>query len=270
LRENGDPAKIASHKVIMEEIIIGIVAGVGPFAGLDLLSKILDQTIASSDQAHLTIATLSQPNQIVDRTEYLLGQVTENPASAFVTQLLKLEQMGAQVTGIPCNTAHAPAIYDLIREGLRAAGSQLHLLHMIEETAVFLDQHHPHIQHIGILSTTGTYLTRIYPNLLARMGFTAVVPERAMQEEIVHPAVYHPSYGLKTTGTATPTARANLLAAIQALQQKGAQAIILGCTEMPLAITEPALNGLPIIDPTFILARALIREANPSKLKPLP
>ena len=254
----------------MGEKIIGIVAGVGPFAGLDLLQKILDQTVAGSDQAHLTIASLSQPNQIVDRTEYLLGQVAENPAPAFVTQLLKLEQMGVHVAGIPCNTAHAPAIYDVIREGLRAADSHLHLLHMIEETAVFLDQNHPHIQRIGILSTTGTYLTHIYPNVLARMGFTAVVPDRTMQEEVVHPAVYHPGYGLKATGTATPTARANLLAAIQALQQKGAQAIILGCTEMPLAITEPARNGLPIINPTLILARALIREANPAKLKPLP
>jgi aspartate racemase len=253
----------------MVEKTIGIVAGVGPFAGLDLLQKILDQTVAGSDQAHLTIASLSQPNQIVDRTEYLLGQVTKNPAQAILTQLLKLEQMGAQVAGIPCNSAHAPPIYDVICEGLGAANSRLHLLHMIEETAAFLHHNHPQIRHIGILSTTGTYLTGIYPAVLARRGFTAVVPDRKMQEEVIHAAVYHPSYGIKATGTATPTARANLLAAIQVLQQKGAQGIILGCTEIPLAITETTLNGLPIIDPTLILARALIREANPAKLKPI-
>jgi aspartate racemase len=91
-----------------------------------------------------------------------------------------------------------------------------------------------------------------------------------MQEEVVHTAVYHPHYGIKATGTATPTAKTNLLAAMRALQQKGAQAIILGCTEMPLAMTESTFEGLPIIDPTLILARALIREANPAKLKPLP
>ena len=45
----------------MTEKTIGVVAGAGPFAGLDLLQKILDQTIASRDQEHLTIAALSQP-----------------------------------------------------------------------------------------------------------------------------------------------------------------------------------------------------------------
>jgi aspartate racemase len=256
--------------MIMTERVIGIVAGVGPFAGLDLLDKILKLTIASSDQGHLTIASLSQPRQIVDRTEYLLGRVAENPGHALVTQLLKLEQMGAQVAGIPCNTAHAPAIFEVIREGLQTADSRLHLLHMIEETGDFLHYHYPHVQHVGILCTTGTYLTGIYPDILARMGLTAVVPDQTMQEEVVHTAVYHPHYGIKATGTATPTAKTNLLAAMRALQQKGAQAIILGCTEMPLAMTESTFEGLPIIDPTLILARALIREANPAKLKPLP
>ena len=253
----------------MIEKTVGIVAGVGPFAGLDLLRKILEQTIAGLDQEHLTIVSWSQPNQIVDRTEYLLGQVAENPAPAFVTQLLKLEQMGAQVVGIPCNTAHAPAIFDVIGKGLLAAKSCLHLLHMIEETAVYLQQHYPHVQQVGVLATTGTYLTRLYPDALSRLGLRAVVPEQAMQEELVHTAVYHPDYGIKATGNATDTARANLLTAIEALRKKGAQAIILGCTEMPLAINEPTINGLPMIDPTLILARALIREANPAKLKPL-
>jgi aspartate racemase len=253
----------------MKEKTIGIIAGVGPFAGLDLLQKILHQTIAGADQEHLTIAALSQPNQIVDRSEYLLGQVSENPAQAFVTQLLTLEKMGAQVAGIPCNTAHAPAIFDVIQERLRQAGSRLHLLHMIEETAVFLRHQYSHIQRVGVLSTTGTFLAGIYPPALARMGLTALVPDQTMQEEIVHTAVYHPTYGLKAIGTATPTARANLLAAMHALQQKEAQAIILGCTEMPLAITQSTFNDLPIIDPTLILARALIREANPAKLKPI-
>ncbi|MCB8943176.1 MAG: aspartate/glutamate racemase family protein [Ardenticatenaceae bacterium] len=252
----------------MSEKIIGIVAGVGPFAGLDLLRKILDQTVASKDQEHLTVASLSQPNEIADRTEYLLGEVAENPAQAFVRQLLKLEQMGAQVGGIPCNTAHAPAIFGEIVAGLKKGGSGLHLLHMIEETAVHLHHAHPQLQNIGILSTTGTYLTQIYPEALARFGLTAVVPTRQMQEEIVHTAVYAPDYGLKACGVATKEAREGLTTAVRSLQTQGAEAIILGCTEMPLAITEPTLYGLPIIDPTLILARALIREANPAKLKP--
>ena len=61
------------------EKIIGIVGGAGPFAGLDLQAKILNQTVAGRDQDHLTIITLSQPNQLPDRTDYLLGNVPERP-----------------------------------------------------------------------------------------------------------------------------------------------------------------------------------------------
>lgn len=260
---------IVVYEAYMSEKIIGIVAGVGPFAGLDLLKKILEQTLASRDQEHLTIVSLSQPNQIGDRTEYLLGQIEENPARSFGAQLLQLEQMGVQVVGIPCNTAHAPAIFEVIVADLKGRGSCLQLLHMIKETAVYLHHHYPHIQHVGILSTTGTYLTQIYPEALAQFGLTAVVPDPDMQEELVHTAVYHFHYGIKAQGVATPQARQNLETAVRALQAKGAQAIILGCTEMPLAFSESTLYGLPLIDPTLILARALIREANLAKLKPM-
>ena len=251
----------------MIEKVIGIVGGVGPFAGLDLQKKILEQTEAHCDQDHLTVVSVSQPNKIVDRTEYLLGQVAHNPAAAFVVQLRTLERAGVQVAGIPCNTAHAPAIFGEIVAGLQREASCLKLLHMIEETAVFLHRHYPHIHNIGILSTTGTYLTNIYPQALAQFSLTAVVPDRAMQEDVVHTAVYHPTYGIKACGVVTTKARESLITAVRALQAKGAEAIILGCTEMPLAITETTLFDLPIIDPTRILARALIHEANPTKLQ---
>ena len=55
---------------------------------------------------------------------------------------------------------------------------------------------------------------------------------------------------------------------MRALQQQGAEAVVLGCTEIPLAITERRIDDAVIIDPTLVLARALIRKANPAKLKP--
>ena len=56
--------------------IIGIVGGVGPYAGLDLTEKIFGQTIASSDQEHLPVALLSLPERIEDRTRYLVVSVS--------------------------------------------------------------------------------------------------------------------------------------------------------------------------------------------------
>jgi aspartate racemase len=53
------------------------------------------------------------------------------------------------------------------------------------------------------------------------------------------------------------------------LKKKGAQVIILGCAELPLAIPERDYNGMTIIDPNRILARALVYALAPDKLKPL-
>lgn len=249
----------------MNEKMVGVVAGVGPFAGADLFNKILGQTVANKDQDHLTVLSLSGPKEILDRTEYLLGQVAENPGHAMAQQLKTLAAAGAQVAGIPCNTAHAPQIFAVIQA---EKPSGLQLLHMIEETGRFLREKRPFLQRIGILSTTGTYLARIYPQVLEPLGFEVLVPERDFQEEVVHTAVYDTTYGIKACGP-TVQARKNLETAVQTLKKSGAEAIILGCTEMPLSIPEASLGGLLMIDPTLILARALIREANPTKLKPL-
>lgn len=246
--------------------MIGVVAGVGPYAGLDLLGKILSQTVADKDQDHLTVASLSQPEAISDRTAFLLGEATLNPAFAIVEQLLKLEQMGASVVGIPCNTAHAPTIFDHIMQGLANAGSELNLLHMIAEVGRELQRMVPTINRVGVLSTIGTAVTRIYPLTLEPLGFEVLAVEDKLQSEVIHPAIYDPTYGIKACGTATRQARENLLLGVQQLQIAGAQAIILGCTEIPLAIPETHIDGMVVIDPALILARALISAVDPDRL----
>lgn len=248
---------------------VGVVGGVGPFAGIDLLGKIASQTLAGQDQAHLTVLNWSQPGSIVDRTEFLLGHVPENPAYALATQVKQLAIMGAGVVGIPCNTAHAPAIFETIRVEVEQAGCTITLLNMIEEVGRFLREQLPTINRIGVLSTTGTYRAGVYPAILEPLGFTAVLPAALLQTDKIHPAIYHPIYGIKACGLVTEQAKQDLCSGIEALKSAGAQAIILGCTELPLAFPEPTASGLPLIDPTLILARALVREANPAKLKPL-
>lgn len=243
--------------------MIGIVGGVGPLAGLDLQAKIVAQTVAGRDQEHLPVLSLSWPGPIVDRTEYLLGQVAANPAHALLAQLRLLAAAGATVAAIPCNTAHAPAIFDIIRAGV--AGSPLRLLHLIEETAAHLAAAHPGLWTVGVLSTTGTWRARLYPQLLEPRGLRVAVPDAALQETI-HAAVYDPAHGIKSVGRAT--ARADLERGIAALRAAGAEAVILGCTEMPLAFPERRYAGLPLIDPTLLLARALIRAVAPERLRP--
>ncbi|WP_420630207.1 aspartate/glutamate racemase family protein [Candidatus Leptofilum sp.] len=253
----------------MIEKWIGVVGGVGPFAGIDLLGKIAAQTVAQQDQDHLTVLNWSQPSEIVDRTEYLLGEVDENPAGALAVQVQQLAKAGAGVVGIPCNTAHAPRIFNKMRAELAAANCDVKLLHMIEEVGRFLQTTLPQVTQVGVLSTTGTYRAGVYVDVLEPLGFTAVLPPLPLQTEKIHPAIYDPVYGIKACGVATKQAQENLREGVATLKAAGAEAIILGCTELPLAFNKPTIAGLPLIDPTLILARALIREANPAKLKPL-
>lgn len=250
--------------------MIGIVGGVGPLAGVDLLGKVFQNTLAESDQDHLDVVLLSMSSKIEDRTEYLIGNAKDNPGTAIVEVLLKLEKAGAIVAGIPCNTAHSEEIFSVIQSGLAEANSTISVLNMIKETSLYIAHNFPAITKIGVLSTTGTYISGVYSKALAANGFEIIVPSMEIQEELIHPAIYHPTYGIKTKfNPILPQARKNLLKSISFLKNQGAQAIILGCTEIPLVLTEARVNGLVSIDPSNVLARALIRAMNPDKLKPL-
>lgn len=248
--------------------MIGIIGGMGPYAGLDLVRKVFDETEAWTDQEHLPLALLSIPGSIVDRTAYVLGDVDENPGYAIARIALALERSGASVAGIPCNSAHSPVIFDVIRRQLAEAGSRLVLLHMIEETAAHLAAlPHPPAR-VGVLSTTSVFRLGLYRDALAQVGLEAVLPSAEMQEEVVHAAVYDPVYGVKAgSSPVSERARADLETAVASLAARGAEAVVLGCTEMPLALPESHAAGVPLIDPTRILARALIRSTYPERLR---
>lgn len=248
--------------------IIGIVGGVGPYAGLDMVQKIFEQTQAQSDQEHLPVALLSFPGRIADRTEYLEGRVDQNPGKALAGVLLQLEQIGATVAGIPCNTAHAPRIFDYILAKLKKAGSRIHLYHLIDECVAYIRKQYPQVQRVGVLSTTGTWRFGLYTQALQRQGLQPLAPPEDLQTQLVHPAIYDPSYGIKAQSDPIHArASRQLQQAMQYLQAQGAQAVILGCTELPLAFRTPAFEGIPLIDPTRILARRLILATAPHKLR---
>lgn len=250
--------------------MIGIVGGVGPFAGVDLLKKIFDNTLAENDQEYPNTVLLSMSSIIGDRTEYLEGRLKMNPGIAITEVLGKLENIGVTVAGIPCNTAHSKEIFDLIIDIMKEKNISIKLVNMIEETVFFISKKYPNISKVGVLSTTGTYKSEVYKRSLLTNGFEVILPSFEMQENIIHPAIYHPVYGIKSTSnTIHPKAKENLLQGVSYLKKQGAEAVILGCTEIPLAITEEKTNELIIIDPTKILARSLINESTSKKLKPL-
>lgn len=250
--------------------MIGIVGGVGPYAGIDLLKNIYDNTLAGTDQDYLNTLLFSLSSSIQDRTEYLLGTTSENPGFNIAKIILALEKAGATVVGIPCNTAHSDKIFTVISDELRKNESRIKVLHMIKETVEYISVNYPNYKKIGILSTTGTYIHQLYANDLNNHGYIPIEPTLKMQEEIVHPAIYHPDYGIKSKSNPFhPQAKKNLELAIDYLKSTGAEAIIFGCTEIPLVVKTKKINGLTVINPSNVLARRLIHHINPKKLKPI-
>jgi aspartate racemase len=250
-----------------DDDIVGILSGMGPYAGLDLAQKIHRHTAAQVDQEHLSVALLSYPGWIPDRSTYLFDHAKPNPTPALAKIARRLEAAGATAVGMPCNTAHCPPIFDALTERLADAGSPVRLVHMIEETARYLKEQHPGVERVGVLSSLAVYRLSLYRDVLSEAGFTVVRPDEEAQVARVNPVIFDEDYGIKAqSDPVTDRARRALLRAADGLADHGAEAIILGCTEFPLAIPQRGAHGLPMIDPTRVLARALIRTATPEKL----
>ena len=114
---------------------IGIVGGVGNYAGIELMKKICDYSGARTDQEHLPIYIISTPHKIEDRSRFLLNETDQNPGDAIAEIVSSLLAGGAEVVGIPCNTAHAPPIFDKIKESVPAG---FKLLHLIDEVGQYI------------------------------------------------------------------------------------------------------------------------------------
>ena len=83
-----------------------------------------------------------------------------------------------------------------------------------------------------------------------------------MQKNLIHPAIYDKSYGIKAfSDPVTARSRNDLLKVASSLVDQGSEAIILGCTEIPLAIPETSIDQSPVFDSVAILAKALIKNS---------
>jgi aspartate racemase len=239
--------------------MIGIVGGVGTFAGIDLYRKIYQHTEVRTDQDHLPVALLSIPRKVLDRTMFLEGEVDENPGIAIAGIIHSLASLGAEVVGIPCNTAHSPIIFGEIRKRIP---DHVELLHLIEEVGIYLSSNYPKIRKAGILGTNGTYLSGIYTDVLNTYHIETLYPDEHMQKSLVHPAIYDKGYGIKAfSDPVTDRSRNDLMHAAQSLVKQGSEAIVLGCSEIPLAIQESIIGRSVVIDSVAVLAQALIKKS---------
>ncbi len=250
--------------------IIGIVGGVGPYAGLDLNKKVFDNLKTNgTDQDYIDVFLLSRSSDIPDRTAFIEKKIKKNPANGIFHTILKLESIGASVVAIPCNTAHSPIIYDKVKNLMKKHGCKVKLLHIVKETHRFIEENFSKGEKIGLLGTKGTYKTKLYENHFKKKGLFKLINPKKEYQKNVHEAIYDLSYGVKAfSNPVTKKAKDDFKKEIDRLKKKGVKAVILGCTEIPLAFeNQKTYNGVTLIDPTNILARALIREADKKHLK---
>ena len=249
---------------------IGVVGGMGPAAGFDLVRWLFDETDAHTDQDHLPVAMLSYPGRIPDRTTWINDPDAPNPVPALLEILRRLDEAGCAVAGIPCNTAHAPVLYDALRDGLAAEGRAIERVHIVEAIVAHIQEIAPGARRIGVLATNSSLENRLHEKGLVTANMEAVRPEWWFQCEVVNPTIFDETYGIKAVShPPTERAREDLLRGVEHLREQGAEAVILGCTELPLAIPETEIDGLPMINSTRALARALIRRTHPGKLRPV-
>ena len=245
--------------------VIGILGGMGPQAGVDLAAKIISQTKATKDQDHLPTVLFSNPF-IPDRSAFLLGNSDINPGHQMAAGVTQLEKAGASVVTVACNTAHSPIIFNHMLDELTNRNASVKVLNLIEETVASIKRSFPTATRVGILGTLGTYKFELYDKELIKHG---LIPLRPESGERLNKAIYDPSTGIKACSAPVSDEAKNhvLISADQVIDQ-GADVVILGCTELPLAVTQATYRHIPLIDPALMMARALITRVAPDRLLP--
>lgn len=232
----------------MTKRTIGILGGMGPAATVDLFNRIVWATPARSDQEHIPILIFND-TAIPDRSQAILHGGAD-PLPRMMAGLDLLARMGAELIAIPCNTAHH-------YWAQLQAGVEIPVLNMITETVQAIRLDYPSVARVGILATSGTIAVGLYQDALHAAGLTPVEPTAHEVAQMM--AAIYGERGVKA-GYETGLAKDLLLGVGSALMARGAQALILGCTEIPLAVHDGDLP-VPLIASNQILAEAAVRES---------
>ena len=233
---------------------IGVVGGMGPWATLDFFEKVLRLTPARRDQEHLRLIIDNNP-KIPDRGPAILGD-GEDPTPALVATARNVEAAGADLIVIPCNTAHY--FFQAIQAAVRVP-----VVHIMQEVAGAASRRFPRIGRVGLLATRATVATGLYQDAFRPLGAAVVVPDQSGQEVIDRLI-----YAIKAQGV-DDALRSAGVAVGRGLNRAGAEAIVLGCTELPLVLGEDTL-GLPILDSNLTLAEVAVRLATSAEPLPAP
>ena len=164
----------------------------------------------------------------------------------------KLATIGCDFLICPDNTMHQALPFVEPRSPL----PWLHIAEVVAEKA-----HESGFKCLGLTGTRWLVESEVYPQKLAARGLTYVRPDVGEREEINRIIMDE-----LVCGVFKPEAVAYFQRTIARLKQNGCDAVVLGCTEIPLIIND-GNSPLPVLDSTRLLARAALRRATPEMAK---
>jgi len=242
--------RLEGERLTGERLTVGVLGGLGPEATLDFFAKVLAATPARRDQDHLHLIIDDDPS-VPNRNDAVAGR-GPSPAPQLAAMARRLEAAGADFLVMVCNAAHA--FQDSIEDAVA-----IPFVSIVEEAVAATLARVPGARRVGVLAAEGALDAGLYQRAFAARGVEAVAPEgddRATFMELM--------YAIKA-GDKGDAIAGGMLRLARHLHEAGAEALVAGCTEVPLALSQPALDGaglaLPLIASTDALVAATIAIA---------
>ena len=241
-----------------QKFVPGILGGMGPQATVDFMAKVVAKTDARCDQEHIQLLVDHNP-RVPNRHEAIAGDSFE-VVSALVAMAQGLERAGADFLVMVCNTAHA------FQSDIEHA-VHIPFIGIVDEVILELGTHWPDAKGVGVMAADGALSSGLYQNALHKLGREPIVWSDGELAEFMS-LVYKVEAGANSA--AMHSAMEQLA---QSLIDRGAQALIAGCTEIPLLMpvhADVSVPGVPLLSSTDILVASTIDYALGNKRLPKP
>tara|TARA_B100000902_G_scaffold388308_1_gene433693 strand:- start:2920 stop:3669 length:750 start_codon:yes stop_codon:yes gene_type:complete len=245
--------------------MIGILGGMGTQAGLDFCNKLALLNRGKIDQEYPLFILYNKsnipgrPESIGTHTRNLHNKNINKKSLVKYKKVLKSLHKGCSLLQkdkckfivIPCNTAHY--WYDDLRSKIK-----IPIINMPKEVFAYAKKKCKKNSSIGLLATEGTLKTKIY-NKFFDQRYKIISPNKNIQINSVNKAIKLVKMGkVKEAGRI-------ILPAINYLMKKKCKKIILGCTELPIAIFafksfKTVKSSKIFLDPNLILAQAALKK----------
>ncbi len=227
---------------------IGILGGMGPEATAYFFELIIKKTKAEKDQEHIKIIIYNNP-EVPPRTDSILHN-DPGPIPYLVEGISVLEKAGADFIVMPCVTAHY--YYDEI-----LAQKRVSFVNILDETLLYVMREMPKVKKVGLIASSGTLKSKLFHDVFGREGIEVMTPGKKEQDRVME-AIFGKN-GIKA-GFTSGRPKEIIVKAAGALIGRGAEAIIAGCTEVPLVLKAEDIP-VPLIEPLEILAEVSIVKA---------